>query len=251
MSGPHPEPAELLGEAEGAWSGELLEPPANLVETRTALHQVAESVLKPAREKATGNEIALRWYPGGFGIPPFDQDGEHRIIRVEGLNMIDARESGEERVPVSTLKAAGELVSDLVDSSGLSEDELELDAEAADFLSRWFAFATLVIAELQTTADPNLDPGLVQLWPEHFDVATELGSEDDGKRAAYGASPGDEEHGEPYLYVAPWTEQESAQIWNSSAFKGAELGYQQLRSASDPRAAAADFFDGATQALTG
>src|ERR687884_377608 len=38
----------------------------------------------------------------------------------------------------------------------------------------------------------------------HVDVAIELGSEERGQRAAYGGSPGDEEHPEPYLYVAPW-----------------------------------------------
>ncbi len=251
MSGPNPDPAELLAEAEAAVSGELLEPPENLVDTREALHSVAEQVLKPARERATGNEIALRWYPGGFGTPPFSDEGDVRLIRVEGLALIDSSDASERKAPLSTLKATGELVGDLVDTEELSEDELRLDQLAADFLARWFAFATLVIAELQTTSAKDLDPGLVQLWPEHFDVATELGSESGGKRAAYGASPGDEEHGEPYLYVAPWTEQPEAEVWNSSAFKGAELAYAELRATDDPRAAAAEFFEACTDALAG
>lgn len=90
MGGPHPDPADLLAEAEGAWSGELLEPPANLTETRTALHRVAELVLKPARERATGNEIALRWDPGGFGTPPFSDQGDNRLIRIESLFLVNS-----------------------------------------------------------------------------------------------------------------------------------------------------------------
>lgn len=250
MSSPHPEPSELLAEAEAAWSGELLEATDDVVETRNGLHRVAELVLKPAREKATGNEIALRWYPGGFGTPAFPEDGKNRMIRVEGLNLVDGNESGEQRAPLRTVKAAGEMVGDLVEAGELSDEELALDAEAADFLARWFAFATLVISDLQTTADPDLDPGMVQLWPEHFDIATELGLEADGKRAAFGASPGDEEHSLPYLYVAPWTEQPEAEVWNSEAFKGAELGYEELRSAADSRAAAVEFFDRCLGALS-
>ncbi len=38
----------------------------------------------------------------------------------------------------------------------------------------------------------------------------------------YGASPGDENHDEPYLYVAPWTEPDPAPEWNAVGFTGAE-----------------------------
>jgi hypothetical protein len=250
MSGPHPDPAELLTEAEAAWSGELIDPPEHLVETRKALHRVAEDVLKEAREKATGNEIALRWYPGGFGTPPIPEGGESRIIRVESLTLLDVRDSGESsRTPLTSLRAAAGTLGDLLDASELSDDPLGIDQAAADFLGLWFAFATLAIAELQTGANASLDPGLVQLWPEHFDIATELGSEADGKRAAFGASPGDEEHDEPYVYVAPWIEQPEAEVWNSTAFKGAEMPYAELRAADDPRAAVATFFARAVRAL--
>ena len=42
-----------------------------------------------------------------------------------------------------------------------------------------------------------------QLWPEHFDLACEIGDADAGTRANYGASPGDAAIPEPYLYVGP------------------------------------------------
>ena len=39
----------------------------------------------------------------------------------------------------------------------------------------------------------------VQLWPEHFDLATTI------DEVNYGGSPGDDGHPLPYLYVGPWT----------------------------------------------
>jgi hypothetical protein len=226
VGGPHPEPADLLAEAEDAWAsiGRLPEPPSGLAEARNALHEVAEDVLSAARKRATGNEIALRWYPGGFGTPPFTEDGRERVLRVEGT--------------------------EIVDTHGIAGQRLDVDPAAARFLGEWFCFGTLVISRLQVDAGAELEPGLVHLWPEHFDVATELGAESGGGRAAYGASPGDDEHPEPYAYVAPWTARAEGELWNAAAFAGAELRYADLLAASDPAAAAADFFGTRVRALT-
>jgi hypothetical protein len=227
MSGsPHPEPVALLEEAKDRFAGLATVPPG-LVGTRLALHRTAEDVLAPARKAATGNEIALRWYPGGVGTPPFSEDGMRRVCRTDGTDLVD--EHGD--------KTSRESLGD------------EVDGDAAEFLDAWFCFGTLAIAALQTSADPALDPGLVQLWPEHFDVATELGSEADGQRAAFGASPGDEEHDEPYLYVAPWSGEAECEVWNSPAFNGAELSYAELLGCDDPVSAADAFFSRCLEAL--
>lgn len=250
VESPHPEPADLLAEARDGWVG--LEPaPASLVSTRLALHSVAEHVVAPARKAATGNEIALRWYPGGFGTPRFSDDRGFRVIRVDGLDLIDACDGATRREPLKSLRDTGRLVGDLADSHELSDKPLDLDEAAAACLAEWFGFGTLVISQLQTQAAADLDPGLVQLWPEHFDVATELGSEDAGQRAAFGASPGDDEHDEPYLYVAPWSGETEGEIWNSTAFNGAELGYAELLTADDPAERAAAFFAECLEELTG
>lgn len=226
MSGsPHPEPADLLAEARDGWDG-LGAGPDRLVATRIALHRIAEDVLAPARKAATGNEIALRWYPGGVGTPAFEEEGRSRTLRTDGAELVDECGGETTREPIAGVEAG-----------------------CADFLDTWFRFGTLVISELQTSAEVELDPGLVQLWPEHFDVATELGSESDGKRAAFGASPGDEEHDEPYLYVAPWSGQAEGSVWNSDAFAGAELSYAQLVASPDPVEAAREFFDTCLEAL--
>jgi hypothetical protein len=82
----------------------------------------------------------------------------------------------------------------------------------------------------------------VQLWPEHFDVAVELGNEQAERRAACGGSPSDEGHGEPYLYVAPWTARPEGDLWQASGFPGAEMSYAELLAAQDQRGAALEFF---------
>ena len=94
-----------------------------------------------------------------------------------------------------------------------------------------------------------LAPTPPQLWPEHFDVAIELGDEAAGKRATYGASPGDQEHPEPYLYVATWAAPPEGPLWNATAFGGAELSYGELLAAEDRRAAAHEFYGSHKEAL--
>ena len=47
----------------------------DLVATRLALHALAEQIISPLRVQATGNEIALRARPGGFGTPELPGGG--------------------------------------------------------------------------------------------------------------------------------------------------------------------------------
>jgi hypothetical protein len=59
-------------------------------------------------------------------------------------------------------------------------------------------------------------------------VAVELGVESLGARAGYDASPGDELHPEPYLYVTPWSDAARGELRQSQEFRGAELPYAAL-----------------------
>lgn len=60
--------------------------------------------------------------------------------------------------------------------------------------------------------------------------------------ARYGASPGDDAHPEPYLYVAAWGEiDRSDPYWNDTAFNGASLAYRRLLAADDQYATALAF----------
>jgi hypothetical protein len=189
--------------------------PSGFVATRGAMHRVAAEILKPARERVTGR-FGLRALPGGFGTAPF---GDVMQVHVEGTELVTRDGTTVTREPI---------------------DGVEAGAAAA--LASWFAFGAGVLEELRAETGLEHDPTPPQLWPEHFDVAIELGSEARCARAGYGASPGDELHAEPYLYVVPWSAPEHGELWSATAFTGAELSYAELLSGGDRRQTALDFF---------
>jgi hypothetical protein len=242
---------ELAGWCRERWLGpyrRLEPPPATLPATRAALHRVAEQVISPARRRANG-KIGLRWTLGGFGTPFFGADAQ---VRVEGAQLVvSAAEAGERRAPLSTVAEAAAAIG--FDLSGAEEQleraPLEIDPAASHWLGDWFGFVTSVLEELRAEAPPEWEPGRVQIWPEHFDAAVELGVESADGRAALGGSPGDDEHAEPYLYVAPWTARPSGEPWNARTFTGAELSYAELLAAADQRGAALDFLRARVTAL--
>jgi hypothetical protein len=187
----------------------------DLVSTRLVLHALAEQVISPLRVQATGNEIALQARPGGFGTPELPGGG---WVGVSGMDVV--RADGAEEA-VTSLRAAARFVG-LENAHALSEDPLRIDPDAAGVLAQAWADGTAALEALIAEADPSEAASEIHLWPEHFDVAIELGDEAAGRRAAYGVSPGDELHPEPYAYVAPWTPPPPGPIWNSTAFNGAE-----------------------------
>jgi hypothetical protein len=208
----------------GAWK--RLQPlPASFSETRIALHKVAEGVVSPARKPE--NEISLRYTRGGFGTPFFDEEGVDCQVRVDGAELVRQRGPQETREPLPP----------------------EVDAGAALALGDFYGFACSVLEQLR--ADTLATEGAwVRIWPEHFDIAVELGDDSIGRRANFGASPGDPEHDEPYLYVGPWdSELASGELWNATAFPGAELGYAELLAAEDQRLTALDFMSERYRAL--
>jgi hypothetical protein len=198
----------------GAWK--RLEPlPATFAETRIALHKVAEAVVAPARKPE--NEISLRYTRGGFGTPFFEEGGADCQVRIEGAELIRQRGTEESREPLPA----------------------EVDEAASRALGDLYGFACSVLEQLRAD-ESEADSTIVRIWPEHFDIAVELG--DGETRANFGASPGDENHDEPYLYVGPFdTGLASGELWNATGFPGAELGYSELLAADDQRRAALDF----------
>lgn len=204
--------------------------PAGFAAARVALHRVAEGILKPVRERETGTEIALRFTRGGFGTPPWERglaSGTSGAARVEGVELVTVTGGETQRERLA---------------------DPAIDAPAVAAVADWFAFGTAVLGDL-VDAHTGDDPAPIRLWPEHFDVATELGSEAAGSRATYGASPGDELHPEPYLYVTAWTPQPPGPAWNATGFAGAELGYADLLAAADQLGAASRFFESRLTAL--
>jgi hypothetical protein len=222
--------------------------PGGYGEARVDLNRLAFYVISLARRNANG-KIGLRYTAGGFGTPFFGEDTQ---IRVEGTNLVRQHGGEVEHAPISTLAAAATFVGvDLDAASGEDNDvpelgvpsrRLSIDAAHVSFVASWFGFATAVLEELRLAGGPDDDVTRVQLWPEHFDPAVELGSQDAGARASFGGSPGDSTHPEPYLYVAAWGDIDRTDpYWNDDAFNGASLSYRDLRDADEPHAAAVEF----------
>jgi hypothetical protein len=188
-----------------------------------ALHQVAEEVVAPARKP--DNETALEATPGGFGTPRFEWEGAKHQVRVEGAELLRETDGRQQREP------------------------LGVDSEAARVLAEWYRFGTEVLERLRGEAPVAEAPSEPVLWPEHFDLAIEMGEEAAGRRATYGFSPGDEDHPEPYVYVAPWVAQPLGELWNAHGFGGAELAYAELLVGGDPRRHALEFLRSRREAL--
>lgn len=221
----------------GSWAAErwlaahprLIVPPDGLAATRVSLHRLAQHVISPTRQRANG-KVGLRWTRGGFGTPYFGNDVQVRVAGDVLTVQIGGREQHGRLV---TLKDAAEFVGfDLTrQDAAYDTSALDVDVAASSWLGELYGFGTSVLEQLRAEAPAGSDPSRVQLWPEHFDLAVEIGDEAAGRRAAYGVSPGDDASPEPYLYVSPWA---------SDGFESAPLAA--ILDAPDQRAAALAFF---------
>jgi hypothetical protein len=207
-----------------------------LVSTRRSLHALAEQVISPLRVQATGNEIALRVRPEGFGTPDLPGGG---WVGTRGSQLIRVEPDGDEQsIAITSLRAAARFLG-LAEAtaSTLSDTTLEIHAGA-----------TLRLADVWATGNDALSTfapdASIHLWPEHFDIAIELDN------ATYGISPGDDDHTEPYAYVSPWTKPEKtgpSTFWNATGFTGAE----RVVADADDDAEIVSFFRAARELLVG
>jgi hypothetical protein len=219
--------------------------------TRDAWHTLAEHVLAPARYRAT-RRIGLRAAPGGFGTPTYtNASGTDEQVRVEGVALILVRDEEPWSVPITTVAEAARTVGIepgapaevYTPSTRLQPDApLTVDEAAAERLGAWYELVNVALEQLRAGASPDDAPSLVQLWPEHFDLAADLGAEALGSRGTFGASPGDDAHPEPYLYVTHWADVPDDPFWSEPAFTGASLAHAELVVSADPIATALEFF---------
>jgi len=209
--------------------------------TTEALHRLAVYVVSPAQRLANG-EIIMRATTGGFET--FEFNGRRISVRDDRL-VVDGLAH-----PITTLRAAAHAAGiepdigqeELFDvpPPGDLDAPLEVDPEAAHALGDWYELATDLLEELRSEAEPVDDPTIVRLWPEHFDIAIDMGDATSGHRATYGASPGDRHHDEPYLYVSPWAGRVHA-FFGDPGFNGAALRRSHLEGERDPEAVALAF----------
>lgn len=217
----------------------LPELPASFPATREALRALACYVIAPVRKRRTGH-ISLRPVGDGFGTPLFD-DGSRIVVRDDQL----VNEPGG-GVPITTLRAGAEFVGlPLSADPGVGSDlppfapdaALDVDAAASRSLGSWYGFGQRVLDGLGGVTYGAISQA--ELWPEHFDLAVTvaLGG---GTRVNVGFSPGDGFKEEPYLYVGPHDLGGlTGPFWNAPF--GALVGYEALRQAGDPAAAATGF----------
>jgi hypothetical protein len=185
-----------------------------LVTTRMALHSLAEHVLAADLWHRTG-KIGLRRTPGGFGQPEVVDDGVRHRLRVDGSHLVVLDDDAERWVELTSLAAAADVAATelgaptevFTPATPLHPHEtLRIDAEAATVLADWFGFVDVILEEVRRRHRART-PTIVQLWPEHFDLAFSM------SRVNVGGSPGDADHPEPYLYVGPWAPVEGG-AWN-------------------------------------
>jgi len=225
--------------------------PESFAATRGALHRLAVYVIAPAQRLVNG-EIVMRATPGGFSTFPFDG----RVIGVDGAELI----VDGARHPIGSLNAAARIAGIAPDVGqqeqfdvpphGDLDAPLAVDAEAARALGAWFAYGTAVLEAIRADAGADEDASIVRIWPEHFDAAIDLGDQAAGRRATYGASPGDSHHAEPYLYASPWAGRIEP-FFDDPGFRGAARTYSQIGGSSDAEAAGTAFLQEARGLVRG
>lgn len=231
--------------------------PDSYADTRDQLQRIAAHIVARARREATGR-FGLRVTSGGFGTPTFGDDAR-RVRLSRGLLVVEtAGTSGSSTVARavdgSTLAELAELAGvDLAAELDVGHDTpalgdttapIAIDVAAVRALSAWYTVAGEAL-DAFVAARPGGGASAIQLWPEHFDVALDAAYDAAApgeRRVNLGGSPGDGFHADPYLYVGPWTADRpgDAGFWNAPF--GAVLGYDALRDADDPVAAATTFF---------
>ena len=150
--------------------------PSSFVATRESLHRVAERIVAPARKP--DNEIALEPAQGGFGTPSFRYQGRQHRVRVEGDELVHEVDGEERRAPLISIASAGGAVTELVPGEAqLDNEPLEVDRGASRALAAWYEFGQRALQTLIAEAKAEDDPSPPILWPEHFDLAIELGPE--------------------------------------------------------------------------
>ena len=216
------------------------------VSTRDALHRVAEHVVAKARF-LDDREIRLTAFAGGFSTPPL-ADGSR--VRVEADELVIDGPDGSRRTALTTIAEAAAFVgvepgfpTDLYEAATPLDPDLQLhvDRVSAEALAAWYEFTAEVLGAVAAEIG-EAHPSPLILWPEHFDQAFYTEDADETRRANYGASPGDEGHPEPYLYVGPWGSTTPNAYWNATSFNGAVLPLSEVVAADDQASAALQFF---------
>ena len=222
--------------------------------TRLAARRIGAHIMSRVRKAAIGR-IDLAPFPGGFGTPSFGP--EHLVLRISGGWLIVERSAAT--VSTKSLPVNGATLAELAELAGADlaanldvghdtpplgdvDEPIAFDAASATVLGNWFAYGMQVIDRVVAVQPVTAEPSRARIWPEHFDLGMDLAAAG-GSRLNLGASPGDEFHASPYLYVSPWDAARpgDAGYWNAPF--GAVLGYEEISAAPSALQAGVDFMN--------
>jgi len=195
--------------------------------TRTELHRVAAHVLARRRFEVTGR-FGLRVTPGGFGTPLF---GDDEVVRIDGGTLLHERRV-DDRAVTATQPLGGTTLRQLAAFADVDLDAdfsvgsdtppigapdalLQIDVALLGVMADWYRRGAEAVDECVSGLGVTGDAAVAQIWPEHFDLGTDVAVADG--RANLGVSPGDGFSAEPYLYVGPWSADRpgDAAYWNA------------------------------------
>ena len=203
------------------WEGEY-------AATRAELHRLTAHVIARRRFLATGR-FGLRVTPGGFGTPQF---GDDEVLRIDGVILVRERRVDDRAVTefhaldgasLRDLAAFADVELDAGFSVGTDTPELgdpdaplRIDGASVALMAEWYRSGAQAVDECAAQLGAAGDAAVAQIWPEHFDVGTDVAV--GSGRANLGVSPGDGFSAEPYLYVGPWSADRpgDAAYWNAS-----------------------------------
>ncbi|HXW79109.1 MAG TPA: hypothetical protein VEJ84_06395, partial [Acidimicrobiales bacterium] len=182
---------------------------ASFENTRDVFHRVSAHVLGRRRWDATGH-FGLRLSPGGIATPAFGADAE--CVRTAGTSLV--RETGGTArfmpVPGSSLRALAKFAGADIGSTfscgkdtpevGDPDEPLVVSESATTAIAQWYDLGWRVLDSVLGALPEPAVAAQLQLWPEHFDIGTDVGLPDN-RRVNLGCSPGDSYENEPYLYV--------------------------------------------------
>ena len=211
---------------------------------RAVARRIGVHVMARARRAAVGR-IDLAPTAGGFGTPAFGDD--HRVVRLSGDLL--AVDSTADVATTRIMHADGASLRQLAAFVGVDlstpldvghdtpplgdiDEPLRLAAASVALIGEWLALGARVLDTVLAALPSTADPARVRLWPEHFDLGTDVGV-GAGRRVNLGVSPGDDFHAAPYLYIAPWDPDRPGDpaYWNAPF--GAVLGYDDVAAAPD------------------
>jgi hypothetical protein len=193
--------------------------------TLADLHRIAAHVLGRRRFEVSGH-FGLRASPRGVATPAFGPEPE--VLRLAGANLVH-----EVGADAQSLRLEGSTLDQLATFAGTTlvtafsagpdtppvgtpDEPLHLSANELDEYYDWFDLGWRVLDDILCTHSAVRTGSTIQLWPEHFDMATvvELIV---GSRVNLGFSPGDAFCPDPYVYVGPWGSERpgTADYWNA------------------------------------